>query len=244
MTEANKVAEHAKQALPLRGAVLGDEYYYQSVPICFIDAVYSIGVRYSQVQKVVDKYCSYFDLRKTREDRSILPPHGAQESTSDFLKKMQDLGVEKFTSDIFRNRQRTSARGGILKAEATYRFAEVLKNHGINYLQNIPTAIQNVDLEHDIKQIPGQGSGISLRYFFMLSGSENLIKPDRMIQRFLESLLQRPVKISESQGLLSEAVEELKIDYPNMTPRLLDNLIWQYQRQQKKDPLMEPGEIV
>lgn len=152
---------------------------------------------------------------------------------------MQDIGIEAFTSDIFRNRQRTSTNSGILKAEAIHRFAEVLKKHGVNYLQDVPATIQNVDLENDIKQIPGQRSGISLRYFFMLSGSEGFIKPDRMIQRFLERVLQRPVRIVESQNLLSAAVDELTTDYPIMTPRLLDNLIWQYQRQQKKDPLIE-----
>src|SRR5919202_1023933 len=108
MTEAKKVAERARQVLPLRGAALGEEYFYQSVPICFIDAVYSIGVRYSQVQKVVDNYCRHFSLRKTREDRNVLPPIDAQESTGDFLKKMQNIGIEAFTSDIFRNKQRTS----------------------------------------------------------------------------------------------------------------------------------------
>ena len=233
MTEAKRVAERAKQVLPLRGAALEDEYFYQSVPICLIDAVYSIGVRYSQVQKVVDNYCRYFNLRKTRGDRNILPPIDTQESISDFFKKMQDIGIETFTSHIFRNRQRTSTNRGILKAEAIYRFAEVLKKYGINYLQDVPAVIKSVDLENDIKQIPGQRSGISLRYFFMLSGSEDFIKPDRMIQRFLESVLQRPIRIVESQHLLSEASDELKIHYPNVTPRLLDNLIWQYQRQQR-----------
>lgn len=233
MLEAKRVAERARQVLPLSGAVLANEYFYQSVPICFIDAVYSIGVRYSQVQRVVDNYCRHFNLRKTRENRNILPPIDAQESTSDFLKKMQDIGVEIFTSEIFRNRQRTSTNSGILKAEAIYKFAEVLKKYEVNYLQDVPAVIQNLNLENDIKQIPGQRSGISLRYFFMLSGSEDFIKPDRMIQRFLESVLQRPIRIAESQHLLSEASDELKVSYPNITPRLLDNLIWQYQRQQK-----------
>lgn len=232
MTEASKVSERARQVLHLSGKTLGDEYFYQSVPICIIDAVYSIGVRYSQVQKVVDRYCSYFNLRKTRDDRTSLPLRSTQISTGNFLKQMQGIGIQAFTSDIFRNRQRTSAKNGILKAEAVYTFAEVLAKHHVDYLQDVPAAIQNVALENDIRQIPGQGSGISLRYFFMLSGSEDFIKPDRMIQRFLESVLQRPVKISESQRLLSDAVEELKVDYPSVTPRLLDNLIWQYQRQQ------------
>jgi hypothetical protein len=234
MTEAKKVAERARQTLSLNGKILPDEYFYQSVPICVIDAVYSIGVRYGQVQNVVDRYCRYFNLKKTRDNRNSLPPIDSQEPLRDFLKKMQDISVETFTSDIFQNRQRTSTNKGILKAEAIYRFAEVLKNHGVNYLQDVSAAIQSIDLEKDIKQIPGQRSGISLTYFFMLSGSEDFIKPDRMIQRFLESVLQRPIRISESQNLLSEAAEELKLDYPNITPRSLDYLIWQYQRQKKK----------
>ncbi len=233
-TEAKIVAERARQVLTLNAAVLSDAYFYQSTPLCIIDSVYSIGVRYGQVQNVVDRYCNYFKLRKTREDKDTLPSLGTQESTSDFYNKMRDLGIEKFTADIFRNRQRTSTKGGILKAEAIYRFAEVLKNHDVNYLQDASAAVPNKELETDIEQIAGQRSGISLKYFFMLSGSEELIKPDRMIQRFLESVLPRPVKIDECQQLLSGAVGELRSDYPEMTPRLLDNLIWQHQRQQKQ----------
>lgn len=143
-----------------------------------------------------------------------------------------DIGI--FTSKVFCNRQRTSTNNGILKAEAIYRFAAVLRKYGIDYLQDVPTVVQNADLETDIKHIPGQKGGISLRYFFMLSGSENFIKPDRMIQRFLEGVLQKQVEPRGSQHLLSRAAEELRLEYPNLTPRLLDNLIWQYQRQQKK----------
>ena len=39
-------------------------------------------------------------------------------------------------------------------------------------------------LEKKIKEIPGQKSGLSFKYFLMLVGNENLIKPDRMIIRY------------------------------------------------------------
>lgn len=233
-TEAKKIVEHAQRVLSLSDTKLGSEYFYQSISLCIIDAVYSIGVQYNQVQRVVDRYCTYFNLQKSREDEDSLPPQNAQESASDLWKKIHHMGIETFTSEIFCNRQRTSTNNGILKAEAIYRFAAVLRKYGIDYLQDVPTVVQNADLENDIKHIPGQKSGISLRYFFMLSGSENFIKPDRMIQRFLEGVLQKQVELRESQHLLSRAVEELRFEYPNLTPRLLDNLIWQYQRQQKK----------
>ncbi|MEJ1959689.1 MAG: hypothetical protein WDM70_09960 [Nitrosomonadales bacterium] len=86
--------------------------------------------------------------------------------------------------DVYRNRQRTSARNGILKADAVNRFAAVLRKYNIEYLQDISEALGNTALERDIRSIPGQTSGISLKYFFMLAGSDDLIKPDRMILAF------------------------------------------------------------
>ncbi len=231
LIEVQKIAEFARRALPLKDAALSEEYFYQSLPLCLIDAVYSIGVRYKQVQNVVDRYCIYCDLKKLRDNRQLLPLPNTQESITDFLKKVHDVGSEAFASDIFQNRQRTSSTNGILKAEAIDKFGEVLKKYGVDYLNDIPKIIQNIEFEEEIKKIPGQKSGISLQYFFMLAGSEDLIKPDRMINRFIKGVLQRPLRINEAQQLLGAVSLELKPSYPNMTARLLDNLIWQYQRQ-------------
>jgi hypothetical protein len=240
-TEFLEIAHYAEQELLLNDAQLTDEYFYQSLPLCLIDSVYSIGVRYGQVQNVVERYCKYFDLRKIREDRKIPPLPNTQESITSFLENIQDVGFEVFASDIFCNKQRTSTTNGILKAEAVLKFATALKSHRVDYLQDVPTVIDTVEFEHEIKQIPGQGSGISLRYFFMLSGSEDLIKPDRMIKRFLESVLQRAVKVEECQHLLNKAVAELNAVYPDITPRLFDSLIWRYQRQRDRRPCRTQG---
>ena len=42
--------------LPLAGARLSDEYYYDSLPQCVIDAVYSIGVNYKSTRNTVIRY--------------------------------------------------------------------------------------------------------------------------------------------------------------------------------------------
>ena len=44
-----------------------------------------------------------------------------------------------------------------------------------------------------MRAIPGQRSGISLTYFFMLAGSDDLVKPDRMLGRFLRGCLSHEV---------------------------------------------------
>ena len=64
----------------------------------------------------------------------------------------------------------------------------------------------------------------------MLCGAHDLIKPDRMIYRFLFDALGRTPGPSEAQDLLTDACRLLQASFPALTPRALDGLIWQYQR--------------
>jgi len=93
----------------------------------------------------------------------------------------------------------------------------------------MPSAEDDQDFAEEIKSIPGQGSGISLKYFFMLSGSDDLIKPDRMIRRFIKDITNRDVE-KDAENCLGAVCERLKENYPNLTPRLLDYQVWNHQR--------------
>jgi hypothetical protein len=143
---------------------------------------------------------------------------------------MDSLGLEKFTKDIFRNKQRTSTKSGILKSEAVLRFASVLSKFGVNYFQDVSKVISDEMFEKEIMRIPGQTSGLSLGYFFMLSGSNEFIKPDRMVLRFLETALERRVSPGEAKELVTKTVSNLRSSHHNLTPRLLDNEMWKFQR--------------
>jgi hypothetical protein len=235
--ELDRVAAYADRHLPLATARLSDSYYYASLPLCVLDAVYSIGVRYEGVLNVVERYCTRFKLRRHRVDRTALPPIDQQESVSAFCARFAEWTADQMADEVFQNRQRTSARNGILKAEAVFRFASALKDHGVEFLQDVRAKVEDEQLEKAIRSIPGQKSGVSLQYFWMLSGSDNFVKPDRMVRRFLEAALQRPVDTSEAQGLMSGASETLKPKYPHITPRLLDYEVWQYARAHLDDAL-------
>jgi hypothetical protein len=195
--------------------------------------VFSIGVTYASTQQVVDRYCKHFDLPDFRKDRSRLPAIESQQSISKFVHSMENLGIEEFAETIFHNRQRTSPRGGILKAEATLHFAQALQRHGVEYLQDAPRAANDRALEAEIFAIPGQSSGISFGYFFMLAGSDDLVKPDRMILRFLKDCLGRPIQAPTARKLLADTAAELRAGYPHLTARLLDYRIWERQRAQE-----------
>ena len=221
------LAEYCKEHLPLADAVLGDEYYYGSLSFCVIDAVFSIGVRYTSTRNTINSYASYFGLELFREDRNVLPTIENQQSISQLLQSYENHTYQEMAEGIFHNRQRTSSINGILKAEAVKLFAETLITHGINYFQEMHNAHDNADFENEIRSIPGQNSGISLRYFLMLSGDDNLIKPDRWIIRFVSKALARMVEENEAVVCLQGVSAMLSADLPHMTPRLLDNIIWQ-----------------
>lgn len=230
--EAQRVADYADSVLDLASAEPYAGDHYQSITLCVIDAVYSIGVRFQSVERVINRYCQHFGLTRFRVDSANLPPTNSQQSISELCRKMEEIGIETFANEIFSNKQRTSTKNGILKAEAVYRFATVLKRHNGEYLQDVPGLRADTSLECDIREIPGQRSGISLKAFFMLAGSDDLIKPDRMILRFLHTAIGRIVTLDEAQTLLSQATDYLKPKYPALTPRLFDLVIWDYQRQQ------------
>lgn len=201
---------------------------YQCVPVCVIDAVFSIGVRYEGTEAVIRRFCHHFQIPYSGPNR--LPPQAEQLSIDAFLRIYDRYGVPRMTSEVYQNRQRTSSRSGILKSEAVLRFSLALAKHSVNYLQDVEKVIGSRNFEADIKQIPGQSSGISLRYFFMLAGSDDYVKPDRMIHRFLHRVLGRVLTDDGCQEAVVGACGVLVAEYPVMSPKALDHLIWRYER--------------
>jgi len=181
------IADFCKLQLDLANAKLGEGYYYQSLPLCIINAVFSIGANYASTKNVVSRFCRYFGLKRVGGvERS---PVSEQLSIADFIGLYDEYGITRMTEEVYQNRQRTSTQSGILKSEAVLRFSQALHRHEVNYFRDVDRIIGNPNFEQEIQQIPGQRSGISTRYFYMLAGSDDYIKPDRMIARFIYSAL-------------------------------------------------------
>lgn len=228
--EIEQVVQHCKSVLDLVDAHRVDEFHYASLPLCVIDAVFSIGVRYGSTENVVRRFCTYFGIPRLSE--SGRPAIADQMSMEKFCHCYHELGVERMAREVYRNLQRTSTRNGILKAEAALRFGQALCDHKVNYFQEVERILGRPQFEHQIQAIPGQGSGISLRYFYMLAGSSNYVKPDRMVERFIRTAIGRTLKPEELHNVLVAVCEHLTEAYPRLTPRALDHVIWTYQRQQ------------
>ena len=210
----------------------GDPFknFYKSLPICILDAVFSIGVRYKSVTNTVNSYIDTFGLPKTCEVES-----SDEHTINSFLDNIGKYEtIEAFAKDALHNMQRTSSQNGILKAEACRDVALVCKNHGINTLKDFREYADKKSLDCDIRAVKGQSSGIMLKYLYMLAGDESIVKPDRHVIRFIQENSDSPVKSQEEiQLVMEQATSILRNTYPKLTVRYLDNLIWDYQRHKK-----------
>jgi hypothetical protein len=64
----------------------------------------------------------------------------------------------------------------------------------------------------------------------MLAGEENMVKPDRMIRRFLWRVIGNLASQQSALAWLSQALEILNRTHPTLTLRKLDHEIWKYEK--------------
>ena len=216
---------------------LSDGYYYASLPLCVIDAVFSIGVRYEGVKEVVRKWCSYPepDWRRFSEERRAGRAVPGQYSISQFLEIIDGLDDDELAGEqVLDNRQRTSPRNGILKATAVRQFAQALAQHGVEQFGDTLDDERNSDVEREVIAITGQSSGLSWGYFLMLAGSDEYVKPDRMLCRFVCSAMDWQMRDDpETRRRVGDLVIAAA-HYLNVAPRALDHAIWSYERLRKR----------
>lgn len=192
--------------------VLPQEYFYKSLPLALIDAVFSIGVTYKSTQNTVERFCQ----NQCPEWALYRSDQGPERTLADLLAVANGWQPSELAANVYGNRQRTSSRNGILKAEAVTRCAVILRNHGVERFSDAHLLHDNPELDRDFRLVPGQISGISLGYFKMLCGDDNGIKHDRHIQAFMTR-----------HGIASIAVLKAIARELEISPRVLDYAIWQ-----------------
>ena len=226
-----KIADFMKNNMVIKKEILPEEFYYISLPLCIIDAVYSIGVRYESTHNTVIRFCEYYNLERISVTRKTgkYPPKNKQISVSTLIEEFKNKSIDFMVNDVFKNRQRTSPKNGILKAEAVLQFAIVLNKHNINYFQDVKQSYSE-EIKNEIRKIPGQGKGISYDYFSMLIGNTNMVKTDRMVQKFLYRITGKKLSNEIIKQILDLTKIELQKEYPSITLREIDYLIWGFTR--------------
>lgn len=217
-------AEKCLRELPLKEATSNYKPMRNCLPVCILDAVFSMGVKYTGVVRTVDRYLNYFHL-----DRAVISNQKTEHTVSEFISNINSFGgVDSFVNNVLKNRQRTSTTNGILKADACYQFAQILQSFKINTLEDLYSFDDKDYLNHKIKSIKGQSSGIMLNYFYMLAGDTTIVKEDRWIFRYVQEVIPEAKTKNDIDNVFKNSIEILKETYPNITITLLDNVIWTY----------------
>lgn len=229
------VATYAQAHLALANAKLSDSYYYQSLPLCVVDAVFSVGVRYGQVLKVVEGLCQRQGWARYRHHGRAYPLAKDQARVSALAALFPGpVSNQAIAMVILGNMGYVNPRASnpTLKAEVVRQFAKVLKESEVETFQDLER--QDVKWKTmigvKVKALPGMSSGVVVRYFEMLAGNDNQVKPDRMILRFIKDATGENVTADEAVEIVRDVCSLLKVEYPHLTPRMLDHEIWKFQR--------------
>src|SRR4051812_3165652 len=93
---------------------------YPELEFCILDSIFSVNAKYTTtVVPMVDRYRHYRNGTGTGTAHNLID---AVEAAG---------GPYQFAVNVLRNRQRTSTRNGILKAEACLIAAQTLVDHGV-----------------------------------------------------------------------------------------------------------------
>ncbi len=179
--------------------------------------MWSIGVRYGGVLNVLDRY-----RRLRRSDGH----HAESDTPKDLVDVIEVGGGPAAFAELVSNRQRTSPRNGILKAEAVLLVSRQLVEADVRSPIDLAALSQQrlAVLRTKWTAVPGQRSGLSWDYFLMLSGLAG-VKADRMVRRFVAEALgldgEQSVSQSRAATAVTEAANKLGLD-----PRVVDYAIW------------------
>jgi hypothetical protein len=203
--------------------------YPNSLALCVIDSIWSIGIRYPTVVKVINRYLEH---RGYDEDEAH---QICTDGTSDFLMWYRALENGKTSPQVLaiqlKNRNHTSSSKGKLKAEAVVQAFELFEVLGIESTQDLIEQSEDVESRW-LSQIHGQRSGISWKYLLMLCGQPG-VKPDRMMFRFMERV-GVDIKFTSPEEFVDQIVETIGIESVNATA--VDHRIWSTERELSKPP--------
>lgn len=125
-------------------------YGFKSLVLCVIDSIFSISAVYSSTIRTLDDFIVHAGIKDKHKD---------EYTCEKFLNSYGHMSGEKLANQVFKNRQRTSTRNGILKAQAVKEYIQTLYENGINTTEDLLSIKDEIPIETQIHKIKGQGSG-------------------------------------------------------------------------------------
>ena len=197
-----------------------ETYYYRSLSACILDCVYSLRAKYFSVTvPVVDRYAAKY----MKGDRLA-----AGDTLDDFIAHMKEFGCKNFAAELLKNNQKQSGR---LKSEVCYDLAANLLKLGVHTIEDLQQAqvSDGAGLAACVRGVKGIGDAAE-SYLYMLAGDVNRCKPDVHLLQSMKDAYGCTVEVKYCQEIMEGAVSILRSQYPSLTVRGLDALIWEKYR--------------
>ena len=215
MTEnAKKLLDYIKNEIGIRYTSMPN--YYQSIPICILDDIYSLQSKYETITfPTIKRYADYFlngDL------------YTANYSIDNFIDDLDSKGLSFVMMNVLNNRQFV---GGRRKIDVCYDVAKKLQKLGIQTFSDFNNYADKDYLTFNLRQVKGVGDA-AVAYLFMLIGDDNRVKPDIHIHHCILDAIGHDVSNDECQTLFKEVSDQIIKEMPFATPRFLDGLVWKY----------------
>ena len=143
---------------------------WTSLSACVLDAVWSVGADHDRV--VVPLVHRVLIPGATGPLAADSAPTVDTHPLPRLLTRFPD---DEALQEAARNRQRTSTRNGVTKADAALRYARTLVNHGVLGLEDLPRLLADPEawsrVDRALSRIPGEGeSGARRSHFWTLCG--------------------------------------------------------------------------
>lgn len=220
---ATAVAGRCRQ-LPGWPDLRAPDGYPDSLALCILDAIWSMGVRYRSVENVLARYRAWLEESRRGD--------AASRSGQQLVEDIHAAGgPDVFARAVVDNRCLTSSRNGILKSEAVLVAAGRLGARCVSTAADVRARHHETEVKKAWISVTGQRSGISWHYLLILAGVED-IKADRMICRFVSDAAGpgRSVTPQEAYDAVTGAHSLLRQETPKLSLRGLDHAIWNAQR--------------
>ena len=222
--EVRQVLVAISHAIPMERIELPNEFYPSHLPVALINAVYRTRRGSgAPTASSAERYCHHFGIASMRA-RSWKPISAdEQETLGDLIRRFDELGVDRMAKVVFQT-SHGSTEATIRKAKNLLRAAKVLRQIGIDFLQDIQDRRPD-EIDDALQCLPGVSAG-TIRTLLMYTGDDDFVRGDVHVRNFVSSaLLQRTISGNRAIGLVRQCAYELIL-----APRFLDFEIWKLRR--------------
>jgi hypothetical protein len=165
---------------------------WTSLSACVLDAVWSVGTDHDRV--VVPLIRRVLESAATGPLLADAPLSADSHPLPRLLTRFPD---EQTLETAAQNRQRTSTRGGVTKADAALRYARTLVAHGILGVEDLPRLLVDQALwsrlDRALSRIPGEGQqGARRSHFWTLCDAGETVRPEAALPQSIGAADQRP----------------------------------------------------